>query len=217
MMADTNDATARLVAIKERAAKATAGPWWKEYTRDNENPDDKRCLIKYRWNDVPTWLAESSCHENRENDFDFACAAREDVPWLIAYAEKLQRERDELRRLVQQEIQRCENFSLHHPSTIPSDCMVAVLVGLQFALDPTGMEAKASAIRCVRAAEAAAVNTTPTTAVTKANQTDAENRTLKAALESFSSMPKWKQDYLRQYFGEATTAAMAAETGMEHA
>jgi len=76
----------RVAEIRQRAEAATPGPWWVEDAKPIANygdPGIKVPVIKYRWDDVPTWLAESSLHKDREANFRFIAYAREDVPWLI--------------------------------------------------------------------------------------------------------------------------------------
>jgi hypothetical protein len=64
----------RLEAV---AKAATPGPWWVEQcSLDYPQPEGSigYCL-KYRWDDVPTWLAESSVHANSKATFDFIASA----------------------------------------------------------------------------------------------------------------------------------------------
>lgn len=72
-------------AIRRRAEAATPGPWWIEQQRHEQAGEKgyRAWLLKYRWNDVPTWLAESSCHEDAADNFAFIAAARSDVPRLL--------------------------------------------------------------------------------------------------------------------------------------
>lgn len=74
----------RLRDIEARERAATKGPWW--VARDDYDPvaNHQPYLIKYRYDDVPTWIAESSNREQAKADFDFIAAARDDVPWLLA-------------------------------------------------------------------------------------------------------------------------------------
>ncbi len=81
----------QLAAIEARANAATKGPWWVEREKDHQAGEKgyRAWLIKYRWDDVPTWLAESSCHADSEANFDFLSRAREDIPALVAEVRRL--------------------------------------------------------------------------------------------------------------------------------
>lgn len=72
-----------LEALKELEAKATAGPWWVELSQDGIP------LVKYKWDDVPTWIAEASNRENNRNDFAFICSARNNLFQLLRIAEAM--------------------------------------------------------------------------------------------------------------------------------
>lgn len=80
-----------LKEIEARANAATKGPWWVERQRENQAGVKGYCalLLKYRWNDVPSWLAESSCHADSEANFAFLSKARDDIPALIAEVRRL--------------------------------------------------------------------------------------------------------------------------------
>lgn len=67
--------------LERRDKAATRGPWWIELSRDEKLP-----LLKYRWDDVPTWIAEASNRENNRNDFDFIAALRNAFPDLLSLA-----------------------------------------------------------------------------------------------------------------------------------
>ncbi|AVK85295.1 hypothetical protein C3943_18065 [Lysinibacillus sp. B2A1] len=83
----------QLNAIKERAAKATPGPWVIEESRFgsfnaasvNENYDLPACLMK-------------------ANDADFVTKAREDVPALVDEVEYLRGMLRDTRRIVRQKV-----------------------------------------------------------------------------------------------------------------
>lgn len=66
----------------ERLEKAaTKGKWWRE-----ECAEHGCQLLKYKWDDVPTWLAESSSHRDSIANFDLICALRNACPVLISLA-----------------------------------------------------------------------------------------------------------------------------------
>jgi hypothetical protein len=71
----------RLIALgQEKAGKATPAPWGVSRARYSRG----ELLLTYRYEDVPTWLAEASDRPNAEQDFHFIAAARTALP--AAYA-----------------------------------------------------------------------------------------------------------------------------------
>ena len=68
---------AELNAIQQRCDAATPGPWWVEKLV-------RAVLLKFLYDDVPTWIAESSERPERFADFAFIAHARADVPRLLA-------------------------------------------------------------------------------------------------------------------------------------
>jgi len=83
-----NEKMNRLQEIKERAEKATKGPWSCNTTMvgdvvyvDNQSKS-KLSMFIFRW-----------IHPfHRGADVEFIAHAREDIPWLIAKLEKLEKE-----------------------------------------------------------------------------------------------------------------------------
>lgn len=66
----------------ERLEKAaTKGNWWRE-----ECAEHGEQLLKYKYDDVPTWLAESSCHKDSVANFDLIVALRNACPCLLSLA-----------------------------------------------------------------------------------------------------------------------------------
>lgn len=95
-MTETREEIERKLAEMDRIVRAaTPGPWWVEWTKEEYlTPDAKRPLIKYRWDDVPTWIAEGSDHHNAQANFEFIALARTLVPELVALARSLLPARD---------------------------------------------------------------------------------------------------------------------------
>ncbi len=72
---------AMLAELEAAEAKATPGPWWVEQVPRHAEAATPH-LIKYQWDDVPTWLAESSI-QNPANNFALICLARNSLPALL--------------------------------------------------------------------------------------------------------------------------------------
>lgn len=68
-------------------------PWWVERARPVGEPGDSApYLIKYRWDDVPTWLAEASEHPQAERIFEWIAASRSFAPMALrALREEVER------------------------------------------------------------------------------------------------------------------------------
>jgi hypothetical protein len=71
-----------LEAIRNLLAQATPAPWW--VIPCPQHPG--RFLIKFKWDDVPTWIAESSERPQAEADLMLAAYLRNNVDALLAAA-----------------------------------------------------------------------------------------------------------------------------------
>ena len=78
-----NELTKEQIAELKRAeAKATPGPWW--IIPCPQHPG--QLLLKYRYEDVPTWICEFSDRAEAGSDASFMIAMRHHAPALIAAA-----------------------------------------------------------------------------------------------------------------------------------
>jgi hypothetical protein len=67
--------------LRRLEREATKAPWWVEKCRQHG-----RLLIKYRWDDVPTWIAESSERAEAAADFGLMVYTRNLLPKILAAA-----------------------------------------------------------------------------------------------------------------------------------
>jgi hypothetical protein len=79
---------AELAAIRERAEKATSGPWgWS----DAKVRDGKYVFVPQGSYLADTLIMFGDTYENGEQDAEFIAHAREDIPRLLDEIERLQR------------------------------------------------------------------------------------------------------------------------------
>lgn len=94
------DPVQRLLEIEQRANAATPAPWWMARADYDPVAHHQPYLIRYRYDDVPTWIAESSKRKGAKADFAFIANAREDIPWLLARVRELEAERERLMEAI---------------------------------------------------------------------------------------------------------------------
>lgn len=82
----------KLEAIKERAAKATPGPWVRDGTLLLSGIEE----VDLRGPTYDDWYTVKSSRP--DEDADFIAHAREDVPWLVGEVERLQALLGKIRR-----------------------------------------------------------------------------------------------------------------------
>lgn len=85
------DLRARLSEIKARCNRATRGPW--------TNPRGGQYVL------MPEWRQHS--HMNTPEDATFVCAARADMPYLVAECEALLERIETLKALVRPRCSQC--------------------------------------------------------------------------------------------------------------
>lgn len=84
----------QLNAIKERAAKATTGPWYYEVDGDLFANGETVLTPFVTKHDIPIL-------KMKNDDATFIAHAREDIPMLVAEVERLQSENESLKRSLQ--------------------------------------------------------------------------------------------------------------------
>lgn len=98
----TNDKTpltaAEIAELRRLEAAATKGPWWHELFRDKDKRENT-LLIKYKWDDVPTWICELSNHNDAMQNANLIAALRNFAPRLLAAAEREGRYREALQEI----------------------------------------------------------------------------------------------------------------------
>ena len=82
---------AELKAIEERASKATEGPWY-----HIPHPDYPGSSHRITTEPDGSWYDFSQLGNLMSNNAAFVCAAREDIPTLVAEVRRLMRENDSL-------------------------------------------------------------------------------------------------------------------------
>jgi hypothetical protein len=86
---------AELAAIRERAEKATPGPWgWS----DAKVRDGKYVFVPQGSYLADTLIMFGDTYENGEQDAEFIAHAREDIPKLLAEIERLRTALEEINR-----------------------------------------------------------------------------------------------------------------------
>src|SRR5688572_4152656 len=82
---------------------ATPAPWWREQVPQHQGREGFLAqLIKYRWDDVPTWIAESSDRgEQSRKDFDCICELHNAFPALLAELRRLRAENAAWQRAIE--------------------------------------------------------------------------------------------------------------------
>jgi len=86
-------------AAKEACERVPKDPWWVELFRDKDKKQNT-LLIKYRWDDVPTWLAEVSQHPQAMEIAEFIAIARTALPAALAAIEQAEAENGRMRKII---------------------------------------------------------------------------------------------------------------------